>query len=258
MNFTRYRAAMLTAILSTFASRASAQTFQQPMPALVAPNDPWIQPNGDWDQSHIAFHFPISLGMSVPFGSLDGSGSSYSNNTGPFTNFELGAGLRVGRLVGDLVFAFGGAGLRNASEQSIRAAGYDPGGAYRVFFGIDGAYYLARTPSWAPWVGGRFGYEAMGFSGASGREHLSSSMGGLYLAARSGVDWRITNGFGIGAFLELGVGRFMTGSVTTYREDDPTTSFSERAASEESRDINLRGGAFHGYFGFGLRIAIFP
>ncbi|MEZ4410102.1 MAG: hypothetical protein R3A52_27040 [Polyangiales bacterium] len=249
----RSHVALLAAsTLALFSTAAHAQTYALQPPSMV-------QPNGDVDRFFAMVHVPIGLSFALPFGDLDGAnGTGFSENAGVVTSFELGAGLRVGRVVGDLIFAIGGAGGSGPIHESIRAAGFDASGSIRIFFGVDGSYYLRRTESWAPWIGLRFGYELLGFYGDRGDANLSLTWGGIYMAARSGIDWRITQGFGLGAYLELGLGRALSASAESYVDDDPLTLENERALSSTTTPIDLKGGAFHGSIGLGLRLVIFP
>ncbi len=220
-------------------------------------NDP-EQPDGDWERFPTAVHVPLGLGPMFPFGSIDSRDTtSLADNAGTYTSFEIGVGLRVRRVLGGLVFAIGGAGLEGPTRTAIESLGYDPGSALRIFAGLDGAYYLARTESWAPWVGGRFGYEALVYSGSLGdNQHLSYSFGGVYFAARGGADWRTAPAFGIGAYGELGLGRTLSGTASVSLDDDPITPENEHRSTED--DIDLEGSAFHGFVGAGIRIVFFP
>ncbi len=217
-----------------------------------------IQPNGDWERFPYAPHVPIGLSINVPFGSFaGGDNAGLSANAGTFVNFEIGVGVRARRLLIALMFAIGGAGVNGTMADVIESQGFDTSSTLHVFAGLDGAYYLARTQSLATWLGARFGYDGISFGGNQGeRTHLSYSFGGIYLGARAGADWRLAPAFGIGVFADLGVGRFTSGSTTISIDDDPITL--ENESQEVSDDLDLDGGAFHGYIGAGLRVVFFP
>lgn len=257
------------ALLASVASAQAPVTPQAPMAAPVTapapsavsetPSTPdLIQPNGDWERFPFAPHVPIGLSFNAPFGSIDGGdGHGLGENAGTFTNFELGVGLRVRRVVVDLMFAVGGAGMQGPLADVVASQGFDPSGVLHIFAGLDAAYYVARTQTWAPWVGGRIGYDGLSFSGDQGEDtHLSYMFGGFYLAARAGADWRVAPAFGLGPFIELGVGRFSSGSVSVSVDDDPLTLSDD--SRETSEDLDLEGGAMHGYLGGGLRLVFFP
>lgn len=206
-------------------------------------------------------HVPIALGVALPFGDIQGNApGSLPASAGAFTNFELGVGIRVKQVVVDfLMFSIGGAGLTPNSPLGVALAqqGYEPHGPFRFFFGADGAYQFSRSSAFLPWVGGRLGYEAMGFSGSAGdRERRSYSFDGLYGSARGGIDFRLSPAFGLGVALEVGWGMFLGGKTSLDIEDDPITLEYEGLTDEAPLD--LQGGSSHGYVGLSGRAVFFP
>lgn len=229
-----------------------------PLSASEPTRDPRIQENGDWERHSFAVHIPTGLRIAGPFGAIDGHAPlKLADNAGTFFDFELGVGVRVRRLVFDLMFSIGGASSAGPMRELIASDGFDPGGILRIFTGLDGAYYFKRTRWWAPWVGGRIGYEALIFGGGHEDDvSIDYTFSGLYAALRSGVDWRINAWVGLGPFFELGIGRFFSGEMSLEVEDDSLTSENEHREHTES--LSLAGGGVHGYVGGGLRFVVFP
>jgi hypothetical protein len=227
----------------------------------VSPEPQRIQPNGDWERHPIAVHVPLGLSWLAPFGSLDGHPrAAMSENVGTFTSFELGVGLRVRRLVIDgIVFSIGGAALNDgAVKEVIQGQGFDAHSPLRVFFGSEVAYYLVRTQHWAPWLGARVGYDGLMFGSNAGENvSMQYSFGGIYAALRAGADWRLAPAFGLGAALELGAGRYLSGKASVDYESNPSNPSSVPVTVSEA-DLDLAGGANHGFVGVSTRVVFFP
>jgi hypothetical protein len=238
------------------AGEARAQSVSQP---AVQPVQDAGGPQREWDERFpFMVHVPIELSQGVPFGALDGGAASgFASNAGNFTAFGLGVGVRVNRWLVDLMLDFGFTGVQGAIANGISAAGYKPGTALRVFGGADLAYYIVRTPSWAPWVGLRLGYESLDFSGNQGsNDSFSVTYGSLYYAARAGIDWRIAPAFGLGLYAEAGLAMASSAWTTVSHTADPTNP--SDYDSSHSSPYNMPGSAMHGLATLGVRTVFFP
>ncbi|MBS2013941.1 MAG: hypothetical protein JST00_13715 [Deltaproteobacteria bacterium] len=100
-----------------------------------------------------------------------------------------------------------------------------------------------------PWLGYGFGYDGGSLVYGEGRKAKVDSFDGLEVARlMSGVDFRLSRSIGVGAFLQLGVGRYtdatrrgrpFTGTLTVLNDDIPES-------------------ALHSWTSLGLRVIAFP
>ncbi len=236
------------------------RTFTVSLAALavstVARADP---PARTWDDEHaVMVHVPITLSFGFPFGSLDGNPlDDFAASSGYFTSFGLGVGVRVRKFLADLMFEIGGASVQGPIANGISAAGYTPNSTLRVFAGADVAYYPVRLPSWAPWVGLRVGYESLDFHGSQDRrDAFDVNYGSFYLAARAGIDWRIVPAFGLGVYVELGMGLAASAWTSVSHTADPNNPSDYDTST--SAPIDMMGTAVHGLGTVGIRTVFFP
>lgn len=96
-----------------------------------------------------------------------------------------------------------------------------------------------------PWVGYGIGLESAGISASNGGTTASGSYFGYELAhLMGGVDFRVSHVFGVGPFLDFGIGRYTSGSVTVNNVQESSGS--------------ITNPAWHEWITIGPRFVFFP
>lgn len=179
------------------------------------------------------FQLAMRTGYSVPLGKAEGGLAMSDLFSGQVPLFiELG-GKPIPYLFlgGYLGFGFGGpAGLLKQT-----CGGRCSAASFRL--GVEGQVHILPAGLANPWVGYGIGFESSAIgTGAEG----SLGFGGVEFARLgAGVDFRISQGFGVGPFVDLSLGNYSSASIGDEDED-------------------LEDTALHEWVTFGARFVVFP
>ncbi|HEY3252499.1 MAG TPA: hypothetical protein VGJ91_01075 [Polyangiaceae bacterium] len=96
--------------------------------------------------------------------------------------------------------------------------------AHDIRFGLQGQYHLAPAGSADPWLGLGFGYEWLGLSqgGASG-----TIKGFQFLNLQGGADFKVSDAFAVGPFVDFSLGQYSSISVEDQSADIPEKAMHE-------------------------------
>ena len=86
---------------------------------------------------------------------------------------------------------------------------------YDIRFGIESQFHILPGKIFDPWLGVGFGYEILGQSISSGSQSVSVSLRGLqFVDFQVGGDYRVSDSFAIGPFVDFSVGQFSSASIS--------------------------------------------
>ena len=180
------------------------------------------------------FQMAMRTGYSLPFGNV-GNGTKLSSIDGdevPFL-FDLGAKFNDYVFLGGYFgFAVGGCG--SSMEPDCVGLGLRLGPEIIVSLVPDG---------WVdPWLGYGLGMELGGNGSNSGNDAVDT-FGWELAHFTGGVDFRVSHGFGVGPFVDLGLGEYTALSITLNNQES---------------DVPILEHAVHGWMTLGARFVIFP
>jgi hypothetical protein len=197
--------------------------------------------------ANTGFQLALRTGIAVPLGESN-EGDKMSDVFGVQFPIIADIGAKVipeifiGAYVG---FGIGGAS-GNVSDSCSRNGLSCTTTTFRI--GAQIQYHIAPAAKVNPWIGYGFGYERSGLSGSKNGDSASVGISGLELAhLMAGVDFRLSNVFGIGPFVDFALGQ--------YSSTSSDSSVNGRSTST-SRDIDKT--ALHQWFTLGVKFTFFP
>lgn len=161
-------------------------------------------------EAHRGFQVGLRSGVSIPFGNVTAT-TAMSDAVGlqvplildigakPFEHVFLGAyfGIAQGGAAGAVADVCAHLGV-SCDGLSLRFGGQ-----------VHYAFRPAATVN--PWLGLAVGYEIARSSGTSGKNSVTNTLAGLeFIHVLGGVDFRLSNVFGIGPFVDLALGQYST------------------------------------------------
>ena len=191
----------------------------QPGPAPAGPAPEGEEPS-DAPKARTGFQMAIRTGASIPLGSVTGvpSGSNADNpKMSDYVSTQFALILDIGAKIipnlfigGYLGLGIGGAGGNQADvcdKNNLSCS------AVSLRIGIQAQFHFIPDGKINPWAGYGIGYEATSLSAsANGNSSSLTATGVEFGHLMGGVDFRITRVFGVGPFLDLGIGQY--GSLT--------------------------------------------
>jgi hypothetical protein len=224
-------AALAFASVTGFAAQASAQDTTPP----------------DAPPAHTGFQLALRTGVAVPFGEVE-KGATMSDSFTPQVPIIGDVGIKVapdlflGAYVG---VSFGGVG--DTVKQGCDAVGVDCT-AVGVRFGIQAQYHFIPDGKWNPWVGYGIGLELLTASGSKNDDKLHAGLFGVeYAHFMAGVDYRVSEVFGIGPFADFALGQYGSTSLEATRN----------GVTKKSNG-DLANPSLHEWLTIGLKVTFFP
>ncbi|MGH7283364.1 MAG: hypothetical protein ACRELY_17695 [Polyangiaceae bacterium] len=193
-----------------------------------------IEEHGDGPLPRRGFQMSIRTGYSLPFGMV-GNGVKLSDVDGGEVPFLFDIGAKVS----DYIFLGGYAGF------SIGGCGnYDGNDCVGLGLRLGPEIIVSILPGGRvdPWVGYGIGLELGGNGSNSGNDAVDT-FGWEIGHFMGGVDFRVTRTFGIGPFVDFGVGEYTALSLTL---------------NNQQSDIPITEHAFHEWLTLGARFVILP
>lgn len=188
----------------------------------------------DAPQARHGFQMAMRTGYSLPFGNV-GNGTKLSSIDGDEVPFLLDLGAKFNDYVflgGYFGFAVGGCG--NSTANSCVGLG--------LRFGPEIVVSLVPDGRVDPWLGYGLGMELGGNGSNSGNDAVDT-FGWEFAHFMGGVDFRVSRGFGVGPFVDLGLGEYTALSVTL---------------NNQQSDVPILEHGVHGWMTLGARFVIFP
>jgi hypothetical protein len=161
-------------------------------------------------EAHRGFQVGLRSGVSIPFGHVTAT-TAMSDAVGIQVPLILDIGAKpfehvfIGAYFG---IAQGGAAGTVASVCAHLGVSCD---GLSLRFGAQVHYAFRPAATVNPWLGLAIGYEIARSSGTSGKNSVTNTLAGLeFVHVLGGVDFRLSNVFGIGPFVDFALGRYST------------------------------------------------